>query len=226
MLSLSKWRVKKSKLRKTWAHSSKSIRRLNPSSTRTMCRPISSRHSRRESSARRNTFRIQISAWCQTWRRSTNTLRSSSSSRKQWWASCARPRGTSRITVKTTATRWRSSRTCDTCSMSRLGRQPMAAMALSVTKTRKPEDLTGSSSETETESQIDTITSKTRVGWVTTTAVRAAWISDVCVRVCSAERWRGLYCVRRNRQAEDVRSFISVVDWSQYFPFLCLWTLA
>ncbi len=42
--------------------------------------------------------------------------------------------------------------------MSRLGPQPTEVTVSLATRTHKPEDLTGSSSETETESQIDTIT--------------------------------------------------------------------
>ena len=62
MLSLSKWKLRRSRSRRTWDLSSRNIRRLSQSSTRTTCRQTSLKPSRRGSNARRNTFQIQTSA--------------------------------------------------------------------------------------------------------------------------------------------------------------------
>lgn len=163
MLSSSRWNSRRSKSLRTWALNSRSTKRANLSSTQIMCRLIFSRRSRSESSVRPSIFQTLTSAWCQTWRRSTSTSRSSNSSRRLWCVNYVRLRGTSKITVKTTATRWRSSKTCGISLTSRREPQRMAVTDLLVTRIPKPEDLTALSSENETDSRkgkIDTITTK------------------------------------------------------------------
>jgi len=62
MPSSSRWRLRRSRSQRTWALSSRNIRKQNLSSTRTTCRLTSSKLSRREFSARRSIFQIQTSA--------------------------------------------------------------------------------------------------------------------------------------------------------------------
>jgi len=139
-LSFLAWSKKRKQLSKKWDRTSQSTKNQNLNTIRIMSSLISLRHSREESRESRPTSpNLRPSCYLNT-RPSKITSRWSWTSRRKSWRFSESTREISRITLRTSADKWDSTRTCVLCWMPSRGPLLRVETVSWVTRILKQED--------------------------------------------------------------------------------------
>jgi len=139
-LSLLPWNKKRKLSLKKWDRTSQSTKNQNPNTIRIMFSLISLRLSREESKESRPTLPSQRPSCYLNTRPSKITSRWSWTNRRRSWRFSESTREISRITPRTSADKWDSTRTCVHCWMPSRGQWHRVEMVSRVTRILKQED--------------------------------------------------------------------------------------